>query len=231
MSSKLSRSLLLLCIFCLPLQAAEYSKQQLEEWFFDEADMQASQVNEGELVFLAAPPDKVVHHHYNRLTIDKQSLRDGWVKLEQCHENLDAVSRVEVVFNKDRIRALALKDFSNIGKAWIEKSSVQLQDVSQDARLCITAESRALKINTDGSFSLKNGPFMRRFLDGYYPMRVSMDVNLQASGLYFAGITPQDQQGFKVWTRDRSVHFDAWFEGRLNTEIRFVTATPLANLD
>lgn len=230
MSTILPRSLLLLSVLCLPIQAAEYTREQLDEWFFDDADMQASQVNEGELVFLAAPPDKQIHHHSNRLIIDDQSLRDGWVKVEQCHENLDAVSRVEVVFSKDRIRALALKNFSNIGKAWVEKSSVQLQNVGQDARLCITAESRALKVNKDGSFTLTNGPFMRRFLDGYYPMRVSMDVDLQTTGLHFAGINPHTQQGFRVWTRDRSVHFDAWFEGRLKTEIRFVTATPVAYL-
>jgi len=222
---------LLLCIFCLPSQAAEYTKEQLEEWFFDDADMLASQVNEGELVFLVAPPEKVVHHHYNRLIIDDQSLRDGWVKMEQCHENLDAISRVEVVFSKDRVRGLAVKKFSNIEKAWVEKSSVQMKNVGEDAQLCLTAESRALKINKDGSFSLRNGPFMRRFLDGYYPMRVSMDVDLKTSGLYFASISPQTQQGFKVWTRDRSVHFDAWFEGKLKTEIRFMPEAPLASLD
>ena len=50
-------------------------------------------VNEGQLVFLSAPPDGEIHHHINRITITESSLDDGWVKLVQCHEHLDPVGQ------------------------------------------------------------------------------------------------------------------------------------------
>ncbi|MDE2088983.1 MAG: alpha/beta hydrolase, partial [Gammaproteobacteria bacterium] len=77
----------------------------------------------------------------------------------------------------------------------------------------------------DGSYSLRSGPFMRNFLDGYYPMRVTMRVNTRGL-LHYAGITPRPQDGFRVWQTAGEVHCDAWFEGKLLTEIRFQPRAP-----
>ena len=71
----------------------------------------------------------------------------------------------------------------NIEQSWVEDNTVQLRNVQENARLCVQAWTRALKSNGDGSYSLRNGPFMRRFLDGYYPMRVSMQIDYASSGL------------------------------------------------
>jgi len=61
---------------------------------------------------------------------------------------------------------------------------------------------------------------MRKFLDGYFPMRVSIDIKLPAN-LSFVAIEPVEQKGFKVIKEKQSLHLDAWFEGRLVTRIRF----------
>ena len=63
----------------------------------DELEASTVGVNEGKLSFLAEPPPKAVHHHHNDIVIGPESLREGWVRLEQCHEHLDAVPRAEVV--------------------------------------------------------------------------------------------------------------------------------------
>lgn len=183
----------------------------------------ATTVNEGELRFLETPPKKAVHHHYNAVTITDRSLDDGWTGLRQCHENLDQVSAVEIVFNPDRIRNLRLESYQGIGRAWVEGASVQLRNVGPGAKVCLQAEGRALRDNGDGTFSLASGPFMRKFLDGYYPMRVSMTVKVLTTQIRFLQINPPSQKGFRVIEKPGEVSFDAWFEGRLSTEIRFVT--------
>jgi hypothetical protein len=66
---------------------------------------------------------------------------------------------------------------------------------------------------------------MRRFLDGYYPMRVSMQIDYASSGLQLIAMKPERQQGFDVTEQDGSLAFDAWFEGRLKTEFLFRSHT------
>ncbi len=181
-----------------------------------------SGVNEGALTFLAEPPAKRVHHHHNDIHIGPESLHDGWVRLEQCHENMDAVSRAEVIYRPEHIRAIRVASVDHIDQAWVEGPTVQLKGVQPGARLCVSAESLVLKAEEDGSYSVRNGPFMRRFLDGYYPMRVTLSVHYPCERLRFGGSMPDPQPGFAVRDVDCRVDVEAWFEGRLNTTLRFL---------
>ena len=194
------------------------------DWFEDDLKSLTDHVNEGELEFLAEPPAKVVHHMHNIVILDGDSRASGWVRLEQCHYNIDKVPRAQVVFHKERIRNLRIRHATNMGKAWVEGASVQLTDIGEDSSLCLEADSRALTANDDGSFRIDNGPFMRRFLDGYYPMRVTEQILLADSGLRFSAIKPVHQPGFEVEVDADTVHFDAWFEGRLRTEVELLPA-------
>lgn len=178
-------------------------------------------VNEGNLHFLEQAPNAPVHHHRNRIVLSESSLVDGWATLEQCHSHIDAVPSSQIAYNADRIRNLRITRAENIGRAWVEAHTVQMENISANATLCIEAQTQALSPDGQGGFQLKNGPYMRGFLDGYYPMRVSMTVSLQAPGLVFRDIEPAPQPGFKVSTSDREVLFEALFEGRLNTLMRF----------
>ena len=209
----------------LPLGATEYSQQELERWLEsdDDAPPEAavSHVNEGKLVFLSKPPGKVVHYHQNRLVIDDKSLNQGWVLLVQCHDNLDRVPMAQITYSRERVRELEVTSQRNIGASWVENNTLQLRDISADARVCVTARARALVSNEDGSFSLHNGPFMRRFLDGYYPLHLSMEIDYAASGLQLVDVSPAEQQGFQISDDGRRVSFDTWFEGRLRTEFLF----------
>ena len=182
-------------------------------------------MNEGELVFLDTVPVINVHHHQNKMIIEPQSLSNGWVKLQQCHNHLDKVSRAQILFRKKKIKQLQIVSYRNIEQAWIKDNTIQLRNISDNAQLCVAAISQALTANEDGSFSLRNGPFMRRFLDGYYPMHVTMDVLFSGTRLQLASISPVSQQGFRVWQNAEQVSYEAWFEGRLKTELRFHPAT------
>jgi len=191
-----------------------------EEMFFKGV----SDVNMGGLTFLTEAPKAPVHHHQNQITLSAASLIDGWAKLEQCHRHLDAVPDMQIVYGRDRIRNLAIQRSENIGRTWVHENTVQMQNVTHDALICISAETRALEINGNNRFSLTNGPYMRRFLDGYYPMQVSMQVHMQAPGLRFFAIDPAPQTGFTVVHSADEVAYEAFFEGELRTRIEFSVA-------
>lgn len=195
-----------------------------DAWFDVEEDIDFSAVNEGELTFLDVPPAEPVHAHHNRITLGADSLRDGWGGLYQCHNHLDPVPSAEVVFNAGRVRHLKVDSSEAIGRAWVEGHSVQLEDVQRGARLCISAQSRVLVPEADGGFTVRNGPFMRRFLDGYYPMHVTLDILLPPGAWVLAEQSPGPQPGFEIiWTGGR-IRVDTWFSGELRTAFRFVPA-------
>ena len=210
---------LLLLSFVLPAMAATENE---EEWFADEESTES--VNEGELRFLETAPDPAVLHSESRIRITSASLESGWVDLLQCYRNLDAVPKVEVVFDYREMRGLAVVAKRGVGKAEVSGQSVQLEDVSKQASLCIEAQVRNLYRQADGSYVLRNGPYMRKFLDGYYPFRVSLEVNYPQELVRFVRVSPGVQPGFRVETAPGLIGFDAWFEGRLSTRIHFMPA-------
>lgn len=218
-----------LMLFSSSNHAKEMSEAELEKWFasdeLDPPSFQTHDVNEGELVFLSQLPVADVHHHQNKLTIDAKSLVNGWVRVQQCHYNLDQIGRIQITFRKNKVKQIKIVSSKNIEQAWVEDNTVQLRNVNAKAELCVEAESRALVANGDGSYSLRNGPFMRRFLDGYYPMHVSMQISYSGTGLQLASIFPASQQGFTIWQNPEQIGYEAWFEGRLKTELRFYPAT------
>ena len=214
-------SLLFLFACTVSIAADQDARQAEEDWFNAAPDPSAADVNEGKLEFLAQRPAKRVHHLSNVLTINDRTVRDGWAQLKQCHENLDKVPATQIVFRADRIRDLRIISFNGIKTAKVEGASVQLRDVGEGAKICLTLRTKSLYLQPDGTYHISNGPFMRKFLDGYYPMHVSMEVRLNSRKLRFLDITPAKQAGFAVAILPHTVEFDAWFEGRLTTLMRF----------
>ena len=184
----------------------------------------ADAVNEGQLHFLDAPPAKPVHHHQNRIRIDAASLDSGWVRLSQCHDHLDAVPRTQITFREGFVRDLRIDLAHGIDKAWVEGASVQLQAVARGARLCLSAQTRALRSAGPGTFHLVNGPYMRKFLDGYYPMRVTLEIEYPPHTLRPTRVYPAPQPGLAVAEQAGSIRLDAVFEGELRTRIEFERA-------
>lgn len=208
--------------------ADEIPPEELERWFNSDSfePPRYQDVNEGQLVFLATAPEKIPHHHHNSLTIYPHSLADGWVGLEQCHYNMDKVPLAQIVFRPERIRDISITHKQNIEKAWVEGPSVQMENVQAGARLCLRAFTRSLARNADGSYTLTNGPYMRKFLDGFYPLRVSIDIFHADTSLQLVRHTPTEQDGLKVERKDHSLHIDTVFEGQLVTEFHFTTRQP-----
>jgi len=225
------RPFIILLVWLAPtmvIGTSEYTEEELERWFNSdnfEPPRSSRDVNEGQLVFLTSPKNKALHHHHNNMTIFPRSLQDGWVMMKQCHTNLDKVAAAQIVFAKGRVRDIRLVSFRNMGKAWVDGPTVQMADIKANARLCMQAWARALFINDDGSYSLRNGPFMRRFLDGYFPLRVSMVIDYAGTGLKPTEVSPARQKGFDIWRKKDRIGFDAVFEGKLRTKFNFEVDT------
>lgn len=201
--------------------------QAAEEFSFEQIDREsAALVNEGPLNFLVKTPAKAVHHHQNHVRILPHSLTDGWVELNQCHENLDAVPSTQITFREGYVRDLKVVSATLIEQAWIEGPSVQLENIKPGARLCLSALTRALRNTGNGYFNLTSGPYMRKFLDGYYPMRVSLSVDYPPKLLKLIDVSPPHQAGLQLAEQPGRIDMDATFEGELTLLIQFDRSSP-----
>lgn len=211
--SLLSRAALLFALLTPSLASAQSDTDLSME--------SAHNVNEGVLRFLATAPSKPIHHHHNQILIDQNSLSTGWVSLKQCHTNLDPVPRAQITFREGFVRDLRVDLSTQIEQAWIEGASVQLVNVEPGARLCLSAQTRAFRNTGNGYYNLTNGPYMRKFLDGYYPMRVTLAIDYPPQTLELIDIAPQAQPGFKIDTHKGAIRIDTVFEGEMQTLIQF----------
>ncbi len=179
------------------------------------------QVNEGDLAFLSAIPERRVLQTHNRLIISTDSLVSGWVELEQCQGNLDPVDVVEIVYRYRGLRNLQVQSVTAMEAARVEGDSVQLTGVQPGGEVCITAEVAVLKADAGGGYRLQSGPFHRRFLDGYYPIQLDYAVTWPESRLVLASVAPAAQRGFTVRSQPGSLHIETLFEGMLTIELQF----------
>ncbi len=204
-------------LLSLPTLAWSEEPDEFEQLF------RIDEVSEGQLRFLtsAANNEKKVHGHLNHITIRESSLHSGWVELQQCHTGIDAVPRAAVTYNADRIRKLEVITHQNIDAAWVEGANVELKGIQQDALLCIRAETQAFSTDESGGFILRNGPYMRKFLDGYYPLQLELIIDYPAELLTFTHSEPAQQDGFSLATRDGHIEINTLFEGRLMTSLFF----------
>ena len=144
---KIMLVLLNLLVLSFPawLYAAEedLSSGQFEQWFDDDNSLYPLEdnINEGELQFLTSPPEKRIPPSRKILTVTEQSLLNSWVLVDQCPEQLDSLQAGEVAYRYKNMRNLQIIEAKNISKAWIEGNSIQLQDVSKNAKLCVQIES------------------------------------------------------------------------------------------
>jgi len=214
--------ILILALFSFDLYADDgMTPEELEKWFNDDRYFSTEHVNEGELEFLSEPPQKPVLHSFNTLTVSQESIQSGWVLLEQCYKHLVPVPDAEVVYQYKAIRDLKITSKRNIENVLVKGQSVQLRNIRQNAELCVRARVRIFYKNPNGTFSLLNGPFHRKFLDGYYPYHVTLKIHYPSHLVTLIQTRPAAQLGFDVTESEDLILIDSYFEGVLNTEIIF----------
>lgn len=191
----------------------------------EQADLERLRaVNSGELRLLQTPAADGELHTRTQLTLSADSLLHGWVDMRQCQNGLDAMQSSEIVYGYADMQALQVVSTRNIGAAAVAGRSVQLRDVRAAAEVCVAARVKILHAQGDGRWRIRSGPYHRRFLDGYFPMRLSLEVRYPAGALDWRGVTPPAQPGLTVVHTPGRLAIDTRFTGRLTLALEFAAA-------
>lgn len=152
--------------------------------------------------------------HRKSIRVTPQSLSDGWVENAQCHAQFAKMPSLQIVFNPATTRAIEITEARGIGRAWVEGATVQLEQVGPDSRLCFRSNNRVLTAGS-GRYELKIGPFYYRYLDGYFPMQLELDIDYRDSNLRLLDISPDSGAGISIAKMPRGVRFESLFQGTL----------------
>lgn len=181
-------------------------------------------VNTGAVQFLNEPPAAEALHTDMTLSIDAQHLSQGWVEMRQCQRGLDALASSEIIYRYADMRDLRVTSVHGIDAARVEGQSIQLSGVRPGAEICAAAQVRILRELGQGRYGLVSGPFHRRFFDGYFPMRLTLNVHYPAERLRWHLVKPAAQPGFTVSEATGLLAIDTHFTGILTIELEFVRA-------
>jgi hypothetical protein len=186
------------------------------------ADFEFLDINEGELDFITRPLKTAPHHHSTHISITADSLTSGWIGNKQCHYNLQPVPAMEIVFRRGRVRNIEITRTENIGRAWIEEATIQLESIKKGAVICVSSETLSIKSNGGRNrFIWSGGPYMKKFLDGYFPMKVSVAIDYPSELLALEKLFPQEVE-LKSTKLPGHIRLSVMFEGILSLETHFV---------
>ncbi|MDH3221562.1 MAG: hypothetical protein OEO19_18675 [Gammaproteobacteria bacterium] len=210
-----------ICVLLFPLILTAAEPQVDESWLDDDSEWRAQQVNEGQLMFIDPIHDQSILHSDTHLWITKGSRQTGWVKMQQCYRHLDAVGRTDVVYAYRKMKNLQVTRAERIAQVRVGQHGVELEDVGKDAALCVQADVKVLQHLSDKTYVMQNGPYHRKFLDGYYPYHVSLTVHYSNNEMQLMRVEPEAQDGFYVTEKPGILSIDSWFEGELRIGFEF----------
>jgi hypothetical protein len=174
---------------------------------------------EGQTKYLKERPDPGAYSYESRVKITAASLESGSVQIATCHYQLDPIRKVVIVFNPNRIQAIAVKSIDKMASAEVKNNQVVLTDVERGASICIDLQSRALDQVGAGQYRLNAGPLMRRYLDGYLPMAAKIRVDWPTNMLAVERTTPSEKEGIEVVQGNDGVQLNMIFAGKMTAQI------------
>jgi len=174
---------------------------------------------EGQIKYLKERPDPGAYSYESRVKITAASLESGSVQIATCHYQLDPIRKVVIVFNPNRIQAIAVKSIDKIASAEVKNNQVVLTDVERGASICIDLQSKVLDQVGAGQYRLNAGPLMRRYLDGYLPMAAKIRVDWPSNMLTVEKTAPSEKEGIQVVQGNDGVQLDMIFAGKMTAQI------------
>lgn len=211
-----------ICILLFPVMLTAAETPVGESWVDDDSESRALQVNEGQLEFIAPIHDQSILHSDTHLWITNESMQTGWVKMQQCYRHLDALGRTDVVYAYREMKNLQVTRVEHIAQIRVKQNGVELGHVEKGAVLCVQADVKILQHLSDKIYGLQNGPYHRKFLDGYYPYHVSLMVHYSNNEIQLKQVVPEAQDGFNVTEKRDGLSIDSWFEGELRIGLEFL---------
>ena len=174
---------------------------------------------EGQIKYLRERPDPGAYSYESRVKITAASLESGSVQVATCHYQLDPIRKVVIVFNPNRIQAIAVKSIDKMASAEVKNNQVVLTDVERGASICIDLQSKALDQVGSGQYRLNAGPLMRRYLDGYLPMAAKIRVDWPTNMLIVEKTAPSEKEGIQVVQGNDGVQLEMIFAGKMTAQI------------
>jgi hypothetical protein len=174
---------------------------------------------EGQIKYLRERPDPGAYSYESRVKITAASLESGSVQIATCHYQLDPIRKVVIVFNPNRIQAIAVKSIDKMASAEVKNNQVVLTDVERGASICIDLQSKALDQVGAGQYRLNAGPLMRRYLDGYLPMAAKIRVDWPSNMLIVEKTAPSEKEGIQVVQGNDGVQLNMIFAGKMTAQI------------
>ena len=174
---------------------------------------------EGQIKYLKERPDPGAYSYESRVKITAASLESGSVQIATCHYQLDPIRKVVIVFNPNRIQAIAVKSIDKMASAEVKNNQVVLIDVERGASICIDLQSKALDQVGAGQYRLNAGPLMRRYLDAYLPMAAKIRVDWPTNMLTVEKTLPSEKEGIQVVQGNDGVQLDMIFAGKMTAQI------------
>jgi hypothetical protein len=174
---------------------------------------------EGQIKYLKERPDPGAYSYESRVKITAASLESGSVQIATCHYQLDPIRKVVIVFNPNRIQAIAVKSIDKMASAEVKNNQVVLTDVERGASICIDLQSKALDQVGAGQYRLNAGPLMRRYLDGYLPMAAKIRVDWPTNMLTVEKTAPSEKEGIQVVNGNDGVQLNMIFAGKMTAQI------------
>jgi hypothetical protein len=171
---------------------------------------------EGELRFLVENPDPKGYWYSSRVALSEESLRTGEVSLETCHHQLDPIRKVVIAFNPQRLIGLSVSSHQGIETIESEAHRVTLSNVQRGAHICIALQSRALDQISPSQWRLQAGPLMRRYFDGYLPMKAELRVSWPRNLLRLESTQPTFQPGVSIVSSESGAEMLTVFAGRFS---------------
>lgn len=181
-----------------------------------------------ELRILTTAPKHAPFYHGKTLTLTQDSFETGWVANHQCHRNFSKIPRLEISFREGNVRNLQIVHAANVGAHEVVGSGVTLEDVRPETEICLAGEARVLDRDESGRFRLRTGPFFYKFLDGYFPVEVELNIRYPADVLSFSGSNPPPAPGVTLSDGAGATRFQSVFEGRLWVELFYERKSPNA---
>ena len=174
---------------------------------------------EGEIKYLKVRPDPGAYSYESRVKLTPASLETGSVEIATCHYQLDPIRKVVIVYNENRIQAIAVKSVDKMASAEVKNNQVILTDVERGASICIDLQSRALDRVGENQYRLNAGPLMRRYFDGYLPMSAKLRVDWPANMLVPERIAPSERDGVVLVQGNDGMQLDMIFAGKMTAQI------------
>ena len=174
---------------------------------------------EGQIKYLKERPDPNAYSYESRVKITAASLESGSVQIATCHYQLDPIRKVVIVFNPNRIQAIAVKSIDRMASAEVKNNQVVLTDVERGASICIDLQSKALDSLGNGLYQLNAGPLMRRLFDGYLPMTANMKFSWPDKLLAVQETKPATQDGVDIKSANDGLEMDLVFAGKMTAQI------------